>query len=437
MKGGKNDTFTLTASGTGGSAFVWEQSTGSGWSTISGSSLTQTITLSDTGSADVITHYYRISYNIGTESQVSNTIEFKAYKEPTGLETKTPTSNKTEGGLSTNSVQLEVDDSSVSGIIKEKVWQYSDDGGLTWNDISGATTNPWTGTLTFATGGNKLLRLKVSNPAGSSYSNSVGFRAYVPAIITDTTVNPNIGPLTSVVSMSANVQDGTQFQWQQSEDNIVYNDIGGAVTKDSTNTIAFHSDGRKYIRLGAKNDYNDWTYGAPAFYEAKLPPTILEVTVNPAKSSVPTTIELNATVLEADTYQWSVLKPNESVYEDIVGATTVPYSYNITSDLKADYFFKLTCTNIYGTTVSNAVKFTLGNDSPIEDVSKNVRSSFSILILLPFLMVGFAILLIVIWRSGNTKLFVMALISGMIILIIIYLVASFLGLFENMGFGLK
>ncbi|MBX2889245.1 MAG: T9SS type A sorting domain-containing protein [Ferruginibacter sp.] len=205
-------------------------------------------------------------------------------------------------------------------------WQVSTDGGTTWTDIPGETSN----TLSFAS---------VTNTQnGTQYRVNIS-SCSSPVSSTAATLTVNESTVISTQPQSAAVCDGSPasfsvvasgaantYQWQVSTDGgTTWTDITGATSADYNIAAANSSMNNNQYQVAITNPC-----GAPVISNAATLTisAAAAITAQPADATVceGTDASFSITASGATGYQWQVSNDGGTTWSDITGATTATYS---------------------------------------------------------------------------------------------------------------
>ncbi len=322
---GSNNTFSITATGTG-ITYQWELSLNgcSGpWNPIVGAT-TNSYTLTGITAGQNNTGYRCVVTGTCTPPAVSNCALLTVV---TSVTVTTQPVNQTvcEGGNASFTVA-----GSGTGILYQ--WQLSTDGGATWNNIAGATNATYTITgVTFAMNNNRY-RCQLSNATCTTPGIS---NAAVLTVNTLPAISAN--PSNATICVGANNTfsvtasgTGITYQWQLSTDGgATYNNIGGATNNSYTvSAVVIGMNGNRYRCVVTG------TCAPPATSSAAVLTVIAPVTISaqPANAELcsgnNTSFSVTGSSTLAIIYQWQVstdggttwnIVANGSVYS---GATT-------------------------------------------------------------------------------------------------------------------
>jgi hypothetical protein len=238
-------------------------------------------------------------------------------------------------------------------------WQVSTDAGVTFNDVPGATTNPYVFTPTLSESGYKY-RAVFTNIAGTDTSSAATLTVNTAPTVT---TNPSDQTLCagSTVSFTA-AASGTPaptVQWQVSTDGgATFNDVPGATSTTLSFTTAAGQNGYKY-RAVFTNSCDTATSTAATLTVNAAP----VVTGNPSPQSLcsgaTASFTAAATGTPTPTVQWQVSTDGGASFNDLPGATSTTVSF--TSAAGQDgYQYRAVFTNSCGTATTTAAALGVG-----------------------------------------------------------------------------
>lgn len=235
-------------------------------------------------------------------------------------------------------------------------WQKSTDGGITWNNIIGATGINYDPGLGF---GNTEIRRYDTDPCGTVTTNTISIVVYGQffAGVTTGGTSPlcnggNGGTLTSTAETGG--APGTTYQWQLTIDGgITWNNIigettlihvVGVLTQTSGFRLAFNnpSCGTLYGNVTTITVYNMFAAGTVSGGNT---PICYNTDAGILTSTAPTGGTPGTTL------QWES-STDGITYNNVIGQTTLSY---ILSTLTAPMWYRLRYDNICGTVYSNVI----------------------------------------------------------------------------------
>ena len=184
-------------------------------------------------------------------------------------------------------------------------WQYSTNGGTTWQDISGATSSPYDWQP--AAGTYQVRAHVFATSTGFSVdSEGISISVYAPPTINAVTISPTIGQYTQTITLSAEVTDSgpapTTYQWQQSpEGQNTWTNIQGATTAQWIGLLTF--SGATDLRLIATGTGGQ-TISETVTYYIALPGEIQSLTATPSVVALPGSTTLTATGSNVISWEW-------------------------------------------------------------------------------------------------------------------------------------
>lgn len=238
-------------------------------------------------------------------------------------------------------------------------WQYSTNGGTTWQDISGATSSPYDWQ---PAAGTYLVRAHVfaTSTGYSVDSESISISVYAPPTINAVTINPTIGQYTQTITLSAEVSDSgptaTTYQWQQSpQGQNTWSNIPGATTAQWIGQLTFSS--ATDIRLIATGTGGQTVSETVTYYIA-LPGEIQSLSATPSVVALPGSTTLSATGANVVSWEWQ--RYTNGVWMPI------GYSASVTERFSeaGTYQFRVLATGADGNTITSETVEVLAGFAP-------------------------------------------------------------------------
>lgn len=214
-------------------------------------------------------------------------------------------------------------------------WQSSADS-ITWTDISGATSVPYTVSSSSIT---LYYRLSTTCAVSSTTVYSPGVRVvYLPtcpctsvvAGTASTSVSTACATTSIMLSATGYTTFGVTYRWQSSPDSATWTDISGATTIPYSFTGITASTFYRLVVTCASSTVEDFSPGVLVGYVACTCPGMTagadSASVSTACATTPITLSAFGYTLSGVTYRWQS-SPDSATWSDIPGATTVPYSF--------------------------------------------------------------------------------------------------------------
>lgn len=247
-------TFSVTATGTA-LQYQWQLSSdgGSSWMDLSGATSASYTTPSLSAGSSGLQYRVQVSNTLGSVTSNAVVVIVNVpgtvygapffYDQPYSqsvIAGSTATFSVSVGDLPTPSVQ----------------WQRSDDGGVSWADIAGASGNNYTTPATVAGDDGAQFRVIASNSEGSATSDAVTLTVTAASapVFTTQPQNGSAAAGTEVIfTVVASGTPGPTYQWQESTDNgTSWSNIYGA-TNASLDVVVNRSTSQKKYRAVASN----------------------------------------------------------------------------------------------------------------------------------------------------------------------------------------
>jgi hypothetical protein len=263
-------------------------------------------------------------------------------------------------------------------------WQRSADGGTTWTNITGATTDSYTLTTTDV-GDLVRLRSTAVNPDAtvSAPSNVTMTVSATPPV---NTAAPGISgaPQRGLILNSAagtwnGIGDTFAFQWQRSADGTTWTNISGANGASYQLQSADEGDVVRIVVTGTNPDATASAASPPSAMVAATPPvnTVPQVITGSAQrgqtllSSAGTWLGIG----NSYAYQWQHSSDAGTTWTNVGGATTPSYPLG-TTDENTQLRVVITATNVDGTrSVTSAPTATVPTAAPVNTTAPTVTGT--------------------------------------------------------------
>lgn len=269
-------------------------------------------------------------------------------------------------------------------------WQTSTDGGITWTNISGATSATYTTPVTATGDSGQQFRVKVSNSQGSVTSSAVQLTVnpapMAPSISSQPTASVSVAapsPATFTV-----VADGTaplSYQWQLSTNaGSSWADISGATAASYTTAATTAADSGKRYRVKVSNAQGTVTSSASVL-------TVNTMLVAPSISTQPgaanvtapdaATFSVTASGTPTPSYQWQLSTDSGTTWSNINGATAASYTTPATATSDSGKKYRVVVSNSQGSVISAAVGLTVGiNTTPVSARRLSVGFGYALMV---------------------------------------------------------
>ncbi|WP_161554236.1 RCC1 domain-containing protein [Stenotrophobium rhamnosiphilum] len=270
-------------------------------------------------------------------------------------------------------------------------WQTSNNSGVSWADIAGATAASYTLATTTLSDSGHLFRVLVT-AAGATVASSpaqltVTTGVQAPAITVQPMSQTVTEPGTATFSVTA-TGTSLQYRWQLSADGSSWNDISSATSSSYTTPATSASASGAQFRVLVSNTAGSVTSNAvvltinPASSGNAAP----SFTTQPASQSVAegssATFTASATGTPTPTLQWQRSNNGGGSWVDISGETNNSYTTSVTVAGNSGAQFRVVATNSEGSVNSNVATLTVtaANAAPVfttqpQDASVTAGSS--------------------------------------------------------------
>jgi alpha-tubulin suppressor-like RCC1 family protein len=354
---GQPASFTATASGTPAPTVQWELSTNAGtsWSPIEGATGT-TLTIASAITAENGYQFRAVFTNVaGTVTSKAATLT--VHRAPFMIEQ--PQSITAEEG------QNVTFQSSAGGTPAPTAqWQTSGNGGTTWSNITGATSNQLMLSAVKTTLSGHLYRVIYKNGVGSVTSEAATLTVQkAPAITlqpTDQTAEPGQN---ATFEASASGFPTPSVQWEVSTDGgSSWTPIEGATsTQLVVENVQISNDTSKY-RAVFTNPAGSVTSTAATLTVRAVP----VVTANPLSTTVQVgeaaTFEASASGYPTPTVQWQVSSNSGSTWTAIEGATSTTLTIASPQLAESGHEFRAVFTNATGSAATTGATMTVASN---------------------------------------------------------------------------
>jgi alpha-tubulin suppressor-like RCC1 family protein len=346
---GQSASFTATASGTPTPTVQWERSTNNGttWSQIAGAtSTTFTIGSATTSESGYL---FRAVFKNSVGEATSKAATLTVRKAP--VVTKQPTNATVEEG------QNAVFEAAASGFPAPTVqWQTSSNGGSTWANIAGATSDQLTITSTKTTISGHQYRAVFKNVAGTATSEAATLTVQKAPTVTKQPTGQTVNEGQTVVfEAAASGFPAPTVQWELSSDGgSTWSPIAEATSDTLTIASAKLSENGNEYRAVFTNAAATATSNV-ATLTVHVPPT---VTQNPPSTTVEAgesaSFEAAATGSPTPTVQWELSTNGGSTWSAISGATSNTLMIANAQLYEDGHQFRAVFTNAGGKATSSA-----------------------------------------------------------------------------------
>ncbi len=212
-------------------------------------------------------------------------------------------------------------------------WQVSTDGGQSWANIDGATSNSYSVTASPSVSGSQYMCV-VSNGGGSVYSNIVTLTVPTPFTIVSYPASSVIYTGDSAVFSISVDGDEVSYQWQKYS-NGKWVDISGATEPTLTVSGDLSNDLTQY-RCIVSNGVENKTTSAVSLRVYSEPEISPEAHEGIAGQSYTVSLVRSHA---GETYQWEISTNNGASWSPISGATETSYTIDsITTDMDGNLF---------------------------------------------------------------------------------------------------
>jgi sugar lactone lactonase YvrE len=368
---GTDVSFSAGAIGSPLPTVQWQQSTdgGSTWSDVSGA-MSSTYTITNVPLSDSGFRFRAVFTNVaGSAATDPATLTVSPPVAPTI--TTQPTNQTVLSGTSVTFTAF------ASGAPTPTMqWQQSADGGSTWSDVSGATSNPYSITNVPLSDNGFEFRAVFTNVAGSATTNAATLIVNPPVAPTITTQPTN---QSVTVSSSANFTAAAggaptpTVQWQESTDGgSTWSNISGATLNTySIANVPLSDNGFEFRAVFTNVAGSATTNAATLIVNPAIAPTI---TTQPTNQSAPVNTSANFTAAASGqpspSAQWQQSTDGGTTWSNIpLGGTSSPTTVGIPALPSFNGSeFRAVFTNAGGSATSNPATLTVTAPPPTTSV---------------------------------------------------------------------
>ena len=250
--------------------------------------------------------------------------------------------------------------SAIGNLAPTVQWQLSTDGGLTFNNIPGATSTTYTFTATGTQNGAEY-RAVFTNGSGTVNS-GVATLTVVTLTAPNVTTNPTSqvipGGISVTFAAAATGNPAPTVQWQLSTNGgLTFSNISGATSTTYTFTASLSQNNYEYRAVFTNSQGSAITLPAALLVVSNA--TAPVITQNPvgltAAASTTAAFVASATGIPMPTVQWQVSTDGGVTYSNIAGATSSTYTF-VVSQSQTRNLFHAVFTNALGSATTTAAK---------------------------------------------------------------------------------
>lgn len=253
-------------------------------------------------------------------------------------------------------------------------WQVSSDAGVTWVNITGATSASYTTPPTSVGDNGKRFRVIVGNSAGSA-TGGAGVLAVARSPdapnFTATPVAASVSaPNAATFTATATGLPAPSYQWQRSNDGGAnFTDIAGATAAQYTLSPTATADNGARFRVVATNALGN-SISVAAILTVGPPGVLPSITTAPEDVTVllpaVARFQVVATGVPSPTIQWQVSTDSGATFRDIAGATATAYTTTATQASDDGRLLRAVVRNSAGMAESVAARLTVRATSELQ-----------------------------------------------------------------------
>ncbi len=254
-------------------------------------------------------------------------------------------------------------------------WQYSYDNGKNWSDAgtAGNKTATLTSAVASATTARLIYRCKVTNSAGTSYTNNTRFYVSdIAPVVYRQPAKPIIDPgEKATFNVGVSSASSVKYQWEYSYDNgATWANAGtaGAKTSVLTSAPASSTTAKLIYRCKLTNSAGISYTNNTRFYVSDIAPVVYRQPDKPTVNSGETAMfTVGVSSVTSITYQWQYSDDNGATWSDAVtdGSKTASFTSDPASAATAKMIYRCRITNSAGTSYTNNVRFYVRDIAPV------------------------------------------------------------------------
>gem|GEM_PF-1151009 len=352
VSAGSTATFTAAANGNPTPTVQWQQSTDGGATFVNIAGATST-TLSFTTLASQNGNQYRAVFTntVGSATTTAATLTVTAGP----VITQNPTNQTVNAG------QTATFTAAASGTPTPTVqWQFSTDGGATFQNVAGATTTTLTVPNVAAGQNGTKFRAVFTNSGGSATTTAATMTVNFAPTVTTNPVSQSVSAGSiATFTAAANGNPTPTVQWQQSTDGgATFQNVAGATSTTLSFTTLASQNGNQYRAVFTN------TVGSATTTAATLTVTAGPViTQNPTNQTVnagqTATFTAAASGTPTPTVQWQFSTDGGATFQNVAGAATTTLTVPNVAAGQNGTKFRAVFTNTSGSATTTAATLTV------------------------------------------------------------------------------
>jgi hypothetical protein len=247
-------------------------------------------------------------------------------------------------------------------------WQVSTDSGVTFNNVSGATSTTLSFTTALSQSGNRY-RAVFMNSAGTATTAAATLtvNSPTPPTITTQPANQTVGAgQTATFTAAATGSPTPTVQWQVSTDGgVTFSNVSGATSTTLSFTTALSQNGYQYRAVFTNSAGTATTTAATlTVNNSPTPPTITTQPTNQTVTAGQTaTFTAAATGSPTPTVQWQVSSDGGATFSNVSGATSTTLSFTTALSQNGNRY-RAVFTNSAGSATTTAATLTVNAAPP-------------------------------------------------------------------------
>ena len=239
-------------------------------------------------------------------------------------------------------------------------WQYKKPNESTWNNVMSNGTSATYTLTTAARHTGYTYRCKVSNAAGSVYSNTATLTVRPKPVISTHPASKTVSE-GAIATFKVVATGATAYQWQYRKPNesTWNNVVSNGTSATYSLTAAARHNGYTY-RCKVSNAVGS-VYSNTATLTVGTPSSKPTITTQPASKTVNEgkTVTFKLVATGATAYQWQYRKPNESTWNNVMSNGTSA-TYSLTTAARHNgYVYRCKVSNAAGSVYSNTATLTV------------------------------------------------------------------------------
>ncbi len=357
VEAGQSATFSSTASGIPTPTVQWERSVngGASWSPIEGAT-SSPLTVPNTSTSEDGYQYRAVFKNVAGEI---------ASKAATLTVRQAPAVTQQPAAATVEEGQNAVFQAAASGFPAPTVqWQTSSNGGASWANVSGATSDQLTVVSAKTSISGHQYRAIFTNVAGKATSEAATLTVQKAPTVTKQPVATTVeAGQNAVFEAAASGFPAPTVQWEVSTDGgSTWNTVEGATSAQLTVTAATTSENGYEYRATFTNAAGAVQSQAATLTVRALPVVTQQPSGTTVEVGEPATFEAAASGFPAPTVQWELSTNGGGTWAPVTGATSTQLTIESSQAGESGHEYRAVFTNAAGKAVSAAATLTVATN---------------------------------------------------------------------------